>query len=365
MIGCAAIILSGLSYKEEDRYLDFGLNLLKRITKFSFDNDGFPKSRNLRQLNFYLKYFVLIREWLKESQSEIPEYIDESIYYLGQAYSLTSQNIKKSILFNGNHEVDNIDFDQYLKKLGYRFKNENHEIGGYTILKDKKIILAIDTGNSPEKKFSDNYQAGALSFEIMSGSKKLICNSGYFQDFNHKLNEVSKSSATQSTLIVNNQSSCKLKRSSNSFLKVDKGLKVEKKTIIFEKSYWCVGGAHDGYTKQYGLIHDRQIEFFPENNKFIGNDKLIKKRNFKNVNFEIRFHLEPNVKVMKTQDGKSVFIEIENEAWRFTCENYKLNIETGLYFGKKNSYTENQNIFISGMTDTKNQTIKWEIIKVS
>ena len=70
MIGCAAIILTGLSFKE-DKYLNFGLTLLKKIINFSFDNQSFPKSRSIRQLNFYLKYFVLIREWLKESQNEI------------------------------------------------------------------------------------------------------------------------------------------------------------------------------------------------------------------------------------------------------------------------------------------------------
>ena len=73
MIGCAAIILAGLSYKDEESYLNFGLNLLKKITKLSFDNKGFTKSRSIKQLNFYLKYFVLIREWLKESQNTIPK----------------------------------------------------------------------------------------------------------------------------------------------------------------------------------------------------------------------------------------------------------------------------------------------------
>ena len=55
MIGCAAIILVGLSYKDKKNYLSYGLNLLKRISKFSFDNYGFPKSRNIKQLIFYLK----------------------------------------------------------------------------------------------------------------------------------------------------------------------------------------------------------------------------------------------------------------------------------------------------------------------
>ena len=172
MIGCAAIILTGLSYQDKSRYLDFGLNLLKKIIKFSFDHEGFPKSRNIKQLNFYLKYFILIREWLKESQNDIPEYIDEAIYYLGQAYSLICQNIKKNILFNGNHETNNSGFNNYLTRLGYKFKNENHEAGGYAVLKNKKIALVMDIGSCPEKKFSKDYQSGALSFEIISGWMK-------------------------------------------------------------------------------------------------------------------------------------------------------------------------------------------------
>ena len=69
MISCAAIILTGLTYQDKNGYLNSGLNLLKKILKFSFDNDGFPKSRSIKQLNFYLKYLILIREWLKESQN--------------------------------------------------------------------------------------------------------------------------------------------------------------------------------------------------------------------------------------------------------------------------------------------------------
>ena len=278
MIGCAAIILAGLSFHDKLGYLDFGLNLLKKIIKFSFDNEGFPKSRSIRQLNFYLKYFILIREWLKESQNDIPEYIDEAIYHLGQSYSLIFQNFKKNILFNGNNETNNNDFDNYLKRYGYKFKNENNEVAGYSILKNKKIALIMDIGPSPEKKFSNDYQAGALSFEIISGDKKLICNSGYFQNYKHQLNDLSKSTASQSTLIIDNQSSCKLRKQGNKHSIVENGLKITNKSIIYQKNYWNIKAAHDGYAKQYGIIHDRQIEFFPENNKFIGIDKLIKKK---------------------------------------------------------------------------------------
>ena len=198
MIGCSAIILTGLSFKDE-KNLNYGLNLLKKIINSSFDSEHFPKSRNIRQLIFYLKYFVLIREWLKESQSEIPEYLNEIIFYLGQAFNFTWQNINQSLLFNGNHIADNSDFEKYLKFHNYKFKSETNECGGYTILKNKNIILSADIGPSPDKKFSNDYQSGSLSFEIYYKENKLISNSGYFQNFKHQLNSISKSTASHST----------------------------------------------------------------------------------------------------------------------------------------------------------------------
>jgi uncharacterized heparinase superfamily protein len=67
---------------------------------------------------------------------------------------------------------------------------------------------------------------------------------------------------------------------------------------------------------------------------------------------------------MKTQDNKSILIELEDEGWKFNCENYDINIDNGLYLGIKNSYIENQNIFISGISTEDNKIIKWEITKI-
>ena len=50
IIGCAAIILTGLAFNDQKNYLEKGLNLLKKIIKTSIDNQGFPKSRNVKQL---------------------------------------------------------------------------------------------------------------------------------------------------------------------------------------------------------------------------------------------------------------------------------------------------------------------------
>ena len=363
LIGCSAIILTGLAYKNEKNYLENGLGILKNIIKSSVDNQGFTKSRNIKQLVYYLKYLIIIREWFRESQNVIPEYINESIYYLGSGYAFFWKNISTDIFFNGNYQSQNIDFDQYLKRFGYTFKNDVNELGGYVILNNKKIVLVMDVGSSPNKNFSEDYQYGALSFEILSNQKKLITNAGYFPDKRNKLNKLSKSTALHSTLVIEDFSSCTSKRSGKNIL-VDKGLKVSKKNIIYEKNYWKISGLHDGYLQKFGTIHEREIEFYPEQNKFIGYDKILRKNPKKEIKFDIRFHLYPSSKVMKTQDNKSILIDLNNEGWKFKCDNYDIYIDNGLYFGNKNSYKDNQNIFISGINKENEQVIKWEIIKL-
>jgi len=364
IIGCAAIILTGLAYQNNKNYLLNGLNLLKKIIKSSIDNQGFPKSRNIKQLISYLKYFIIIREWFKESQNTIPEYIDETIYYLGQSYAFIWQNINQDILFNGNYISNNNDFDQYLKRFGYVFKNENKELAGYAILKNKRIILTMDIGDSPSNNFSKFYQSGALSFEIISNGKKLITNCGYFANKQNKLNKLSKSTALQSTLTIEDHSSCSYKKLNKSNLVVDKGIRISKKNIAFEDNYWKISGSHDGYLKKFKTVHEREIEFYPEQMKFVGFDKLLRKETQKDIKFDIRFHLNPDAKVMKTQDNKSILIELEDEGWKFNCDNFNINIDNGLYLGIKNLYKENQNICISGISRMENQTIKWELTKL-
>ena len=364
LIGCASIILVGLCYKNEKKYLSYGSNLLKKISKETLNSYGFPKSRSIKQLIFYLKYYILIREWFKEAQIDIPEQIDETIYYLGQGYAFLWQNIKSDILMNGNNISNNSEFDQYLKRFGYNFKNENKEFGGYAILYNKKISIVMDIAPPPSSKFSSKYQSGALSFEINSNGKKLISNCGNYENKQNKLVELSKSTAAHNTLIIDDNSSCKYKKYNNNYF-ANTSLKILKKNIIFEKDYWKINASHDGYYKKYNIIHEREIEFYPEQFKFVGTDKIFNKKSNLNIKFDVRFHLEPDVKVMKTQDNKAILIELNDEGWKFTCNNYDINIDNGLYFGNKNSYTQNQNIFISGITSNQNENIVWELSKIS
>jgi uncharacterized heparinase superfamily protein len=191
----------------------------------------------------------------------------------------------------------------------------------------------------------------------------LFSNGCWIKSIFRLFERLSISSAAQSTLVIDDNSSCKFNKVGDFFL-VKNGLKVIRKNFSFEKNFWKISASHDGYLKKYGSIHEREIEFYPEQMIFKGLDKIIKKKTNNNYKFDIRFHVEPNIKLMKTQDNKTILIELNDEGWKFTCNNYDINIDNGLYFGSKNLYSENQNISITGISNNQIEEIKWEIKKI-
>ena len=164
----------------------------------------------------------------------------------------------------------------------------------------------MDIQDSAKDNFAKFYQSGSLSVEIISNGKKLVTNSGYFTNEQNKLNKLSRSTALQSALSIEDHSSCDYKKLDKHNLIVRKGVHIIKKDTIFEDNYWKISGSHDGYLKRFKTIHEREIEFYPEQMKFIGFDKLLRKNSSKDIKFDIRFHLNTDTKVMKTQNNKSI-----------------------------------------------------------
>ena len=128
IICCSAIILSGMIFKENDLNYKIGIKELEKIIKNYFDDTGFPKSRNPEEVFICIKYLILIREWHKESQRPIPDFLNEIISKCGNCYALLSCSNKQFPLFNGSTEINHKDYDVFLKNLKYKFINENHEI---------------------------------------------------------------------------------------------------------------------------------------------------------------------------------------------------------------------------------------------
>ena len=172
IICCAAIILSGIIFRENNLNYKIGINELEKIVRNYFDETGFPKSRNPEEIFISIKYLILIREWFKEAQKPIPNFLDEIILKCGNCYAILCCSNKQFPLFNGATEINHKDYDIFLKTLKYKFINKNHEIADLIKIKKNKFEFFIDCGNPPPNNFTKYYQAGCLAFELISNKHK-------------------------------------------------------------------------------------------------------------------------------------------------------------------------------------------------
>ena len=235
IICCSAIILSGIIFKENDINYKIGIKELEKIVKNYFDENGFPKSRNPEDVFVCIKYLILVREWFKEAQKLIPEFLDEIIKKCGSCYAMLSCSNKQFPLFNGATEINHKNYDMFLKNLKYKFNYKNHEIADLIKIKKKKFEFFIDCGNPPPNNYAKQYQAGCLAFELISNKQKIICNSGYGKYLSPKLNSLSRSTAAHTTLYINDTSSCSFQK--NKLINTVYGSSLIEKHKVIKKTY--------------------------------------------------------------------------------------------------------------------------------
>ena len=370
IICCAAIILSGMIFKENEQNYKIGIKELEKIIKNYFDNAGFPKSRNPEEVFICIKYLILLREWHKESQRPIPDFLNEIITKCGNCYALLSCSNKQFPLFNGSTEINHKNYDIFLKNLKYKFINKNYEVSDLIKVKKNKFEFFIDCGNPPPNVFARYYQAGCLAFELISNKQKVISNLGYGKYFSSKISSISQSTAAHSTLYINDTSSCVFQKNQSINRVYGNSLihkhRVIKKNYTEDKNFYTIIAAHNGYEKKYGCIHTRSIKISKKEDKIFGEDEIKKTNKYSNsLNYFIRFHIYPNSKVVKTIAGNSVLISLPNaDGWTLSSETNNFEIDKNIFLGNKSRIINNESISISGEIKDEIVLVKWIIEKM-
>ena len=370
IICSSAIILSGMMFKENDQNYKIGIKELEKIVKNYFDDVGFPKSRNPEEVFICIKYLILIREWHKEAQRPIPDFLNDIIIKCGNCYALLSCSNKQFPLFNGSAEINCKDYDIFLKNLKYKFSNKNHEISDLIKIKKNKFEFFIDCGNPPPNIFSKYYQAGCLAFELISNKQKVICNSGYGKYLSPKFSSISQSTAAHSTLYINDTSSCIFQKN-RSINKVYGNTLIHKHRVIKknyteDKNFYSIVAAHNGYEKKFGCIHTRSIKISKKEDKIFGEDEIKRTKNYSNsLNYFARFHIYPDSKIVKTIAGNSILISLPNgDGWSLLSETNNFEIEKNIFLGNKSGIINNESIFTSGEIRDEIILIKWVMEKI-
>ena len=360
-----AIILTGLVFKEYEENFDYGIKELETLVKVFFDKDGFPLSRNPSELVFFSKYFIFCKQIIKDSQRYVPEFLDDIIEKNLNCIHYIKTPDDKLPLFNGANSVDLEQIKKYLDGFKPTY-NENY-LGGLFRLKHKGHFLLADIKEPPQKKFSKTYQSGPLSFEYFLDGIKIITNSGFGSNISRKAQLLSRLTACQSTLTINDTSITKFEKNEtvskifgksikNSFKSFDISTKKEGSVIGFSAS-------NNGYGKRFGCTHKREIYLDKEKNYIKGIDHIFKAKDGYPIRYAFRFHINPDLSVVKTMSGNSALIQIsKNKSLIFTATNESLEIEKSIFLGEK-KIIDSSCITISGNLVNKNKIFSWEIKK--
>ena len=360
-----AIILTGLVFKEYEDNFNIGLRELEILVKDSFDRDGFPLSRSPRDLFFFSKYLIFCKEIIKDSQKYVPEFLEDIIDKNLNCIHFIKTPVNQLPLFNGATSQNLDQINKYLEN--FKPKNKKNSLGGLFKMKHKSHFFIIDIDKPPPKNFSRSYQAGPLSFEYFLDGVKIISNSGFGTHISQKAELLSRLTACQSTLSINDTSITKFEKNKmikkvfgnsikNSFKTYDFSEKIEDRIVGCSAS-------SNGYRKQFGCIHKREIYLDKENNYLKGIDHIFKDKDGYPIRYAFRFHINPELSVVKTMSGNSALIQIsKNKSLLFNVSNENLEIEKSIFLGEK-KIIDSYCITIKGNLVNKNKIFNWVIRK--
>ena len=363
----SALLLFGLAFKEYEENYKFAIKELEKLVLLLFDNDGFPLSRNPDDLIFLCKYLLLCNESVKDAHKYVPEFLEEIVKKNLTCIDSIRTPENKLPLFNGGTENNLDQFENFIENISIKKKDKKNIIGGLFHAKSKNQVFFFDVESPPDKKFSKNYQSGPLSFEYYLDGIKIITNCGFGGNISGKAELLSRFTATQSTLTINDTNITEFEKNKliNKIFgnSIKNSFKVNDLSFINNDEIIGCTILHNGYGKKYNCSHKREIYLDKKKNKLKGKDLIIKKSDGKPIRYVFRFHLSPGLTAIKTMGGNSALIRIsKNKSLIFTIEDETLELEKGIFFGGK-KIIDNTCITIAGNLVNKNKSFNWEIKK--
>lgn len=254
--------------------------------------------------------------------------------------------------------------------------SRNAVIGGYGRLECGNSVLLADIGAAPPQSLSREAAAGCLSFELVAGDTPVIVNSGAAGPEHAEFAFYARTTPAQSTLTVEEASSGLFEGAGQAApIRADATLtgppNVSGETIE-EGEALELKGSHEGYRKEFGLTHFRQIVLAPTGALVSGRDVLsptaprAKGAPVAPLTYAVRFHLHPDVRPTVKPGGRSIELALRNgEAWQISSNAREVELQPSLYFGDARGPRDSLQVVLFGLVGEEEARTSWSIERVS
>ncbi len=253
---------------------------------------------------------------------------------------------------------------------------------GYARVSAGRTSVIVDASRPPTGKASLNAHASTLAFELTSGRRPLIVNCGSGGSFGADWRRAGRATPSHSTLCLDGYSSARLasvghRTEGEALVDAPRHVPIEISSapdgVRFE-------GGHDGYVPTHGLTHARILEMTFDGRGMVGEDMLaalddpakkrfeaqLEKSKLQGVNFDIRFHLHPEVDAALDLGGAAVSMALKSgEIWVFRHDGtINLSLEASVYLEKGRLKPRvTKQIVLSGRAIEYATSIRWSLSK--
>jgi uncharacterized heparinase superfamily protein len=343
----AALALAGLCLGDGNNAAD-GLARLSFELQRQILPDGGHITRSPEALLQAFRAVVMVDQALPPQQREAKSMVRATLDRMAPMVRFFRLGDAGLAVFNGGGEADSRVVTALLahdEARGRPFGYAPHS--GYQRLAAGKTLVVMDVGRTPPADFSRAAHASCLAFEMSTGGERLIVNCGADGDDEAQWGCALRATPAHSTATVGDTSSARFIEPGS--LRGLLGARLLPGPVHIEtrrgeaEQGVIVEANHDGYAREFGIVHERRMALAPRGGKLTGNDRLLpgasntrwRWRGAHEVPFAIRFHVHPDVRLSLAQGGGSVMLKLASgEGWRFRSGGgADLSIEDSVYLG--------------------------------
>ncbi|MGE0766773.1 MAG: heparinase II/III family protein [Hyphomicrobiaceae bacterium] len=239
---------------------------------------------------------------------------------------------------------------------------------GYARLQCGDTTVIVDCGRAPPLLHSGLAHAGALSFEMAHAGASIIVNAGAPPPIHGRAAADARATASHSTLVLDEQSSARLIRSSH-IERWAGGPGLIGPDSVVAGLLEIDGEArlvaqHNGYLSRFGLIHERRLTLDPSGLILEGVDVLRPPsgtlRLPRDVPVALHFHLPAGARWSAQGQDALLIDSASGPVWRFTVSGARVSLEAATHYAQSQGPSPTRKIVARTATPGET-TINWRL----
>ena len=342
-----------------ERRLAYALRLLGVELAQQVHPDGGHVERSPRLHLAVLRDLIEIRAVLHGARVEPPGDLQTAIDRMAPFLRYVRHGDGGLALFNDTNEDAAGEIDTVLGLADAKGKPPTRAPhSGFERMAAGRTLMLVDA--AAPATLDPHAHAGTLSFELSVGKERLVVNCGAHAADQSDWRRVQRATAAHSTLTIDDTNSSEILGPAGS----PTSRLGERPTIVScqredaDGNVW-LDMSHDGYARQFGVMHRRRLFLAASGDDLRGEETLIGEGSGR---YAIRFHLHPRVQANLVQDGSAALLRLPSGlGWRLRASAGALVLADSIYLGRHGEMKRAQQVVISGLIEGRDMTVKWAL----